>query len=266
MAFWLVGYSGLSDCRWGIPSRHGFSFRLCCTELCLSRPISAVGVGLHLFWLDRYVWQLSLPGGGHPGPPPSGYAHPARAVVARPTARRRHCRGAGSLHRPRGRCGRLLGMVRPRHGLLWHSAAQLRGLVCAHGACAIGLDRDCPTASLESLAQGRYGSRRLGSPGHSGRGSLGAAESGAGGLRGVVRWLSSYRSVRLMLRALCTSSGQPMGTHTVTSGTLRSDPRLSSGAVVHRMIPTPRHPHTVFWFLHALSLLAAKAWMYGSVP
>ena len=81
-----------------------------------------------------------------------------------------------------------------------------------------------------------------------------AAAAGAGSLRGVVRRLSTYRSVRLMWRALCTSSGQPRGTHTVTSGTLRSAPRLSSGAVAHRMIPTPRDPHTVFWFLHALSL------------
>jgi hypothetical protein len=59
--------------------------------------------------------------------------------------------------------------------------------------------------------------------------------------------LSSWRSVCLMWRALWTSSGQPRGTHTVRSGTLRGNPRLSSGAVTHRMIPTPRGPHTVFF-------------------
>jgi hypothetical protein len=30
--------------------------------------------------------------------------------------------------------------------------------------------------------------------------------------------------------------------------------------------PTPREPHTVFWFPHAVSLWAAQAWIYGSIP
>src|SRR5271165_2830038 len=98
------------------------------------------------FWLDRHVRDLSVPRRRHPGPTRSRHAHPTPAMVAGAACHRCNRRSAGSFHRPCCRRGGLLDLVGEGHGLLRHSPAQLRGLVCTHVSDASRLDLDRPTA------------------------------------------------------------------------------------------------------------------------